>query len=282
MQNIMLPPRFERMPQFASSHMIDEPNSSQHTRLVHTHENELELLFISSGQGEHIIDGHVYEIAAGDMVVCNAGTLHGEDIARKRQMHSYCLSFTGVKLQGLPEGCMAAPEDWPVLSLGAQAEAVSQMMKLIHALSGQQALACAHIALGILLLIYARLQSSAEHPAKKQDSTAGLMAHRIQRYLDLHYAERLSLGTVSTALHISEYYLAHVFKDEYGIPPMQYVLKRRIGEAQTLLMDTNISIATISEQLGYENPANFSTVFRKYVGMSPSRYRRVFQQLNAE
>ena len=65
-----------------------------------------------------------------------------------------------------------------------------------------------------------------------------------------------------------------------GVPPMQYVIKRRIGEAQTLLMDTDLPVAVISEQLGYSNPWNFSTAFRKCVGMSPSQYREAFDSLH--
>ena len=78
---------------------------------------------------------------------------------------------------------------------------------------------------------------------------------------------------------MSEYHVAHVFKDEMGTSPMQYVMHRRMGEAQTLLMDTNLSIGDIADCLGYTNPWNFSTAFGKCVGMTPSQYRQSFRQM---
>ena len=60
-------------------------------------------------------------------------------------------------------------------------------------------------------------------------------------------AEPITLRMVAERLRVSEYYLAHVFKQEFGVPPMQYVMKRRIGEAQGFLMNTSIPIAEIAD-----------------------------------
>lgn len=284
MEEYGLPPEFDSrsMPRLAGAHMIDEQHSSRHSRLMHTHENALELLYIYSGHGEHIINGRLYRVQAGDMVICNAGVLHGEDPERARQMRSYSIALTGVKVRGLPEGCLIGESINPVISCGMLAEQIGPMMRLIFLLQSDQRnlrQVCQHTALAVLVLIWDFLQNRAERMHEKQHPASGILALRIQRYLDAHYREPLTLRSVSLALRVSEYYLAHVFKQEYGMPPMQYVLKRRIGEAQTLLMDTNLPVAEISEQLGYENPWNFSTAFRRKVGMSPSQYRTAFRTM---
>ena len=75
-----------------------------------------------------------------------------------------------------------------------------------------------------------------------------VLAHRVRRYLDAHHCEPITLRMVAERLRVSEYYLAHVFKQEFGVPPMQYVMKRRIGEAQGILMPvsyTHLTLPTI-------------------------------------
>ena len=59
---------------------------------------------------------------------------------------------------------------------------------------------------------------------------------------------------------MSEYYLAHVFKQEFGVPPMQYVMKRRIGEAQGILMHTETPIAEIADTLGFSSICHFNAM----------------------
>ena len=100
----------------------------------------------------------------------------------------------------------------------------------------------------------------------------------MRQYLDKHHSEGLTLASVSEQLNISEYYLAHVFKQEFGIPPMQYVMKRRIGEAQELLMNTELPVAEVADRLGYSSVCHFNAMFKKNVGMPPGKFRQSFRK----
>ena len=56
---------------------------------------------------------------------------------------------------------------------------------------------------------------------------------------------------------------------------MQYLLRRRIGEAQTLLITTDLSITRIAEMVGYDTQSYFNLQFaRKNVGMPPNKFRQ--------
>jgi AraC-like DNA-binding protein len=70
--------------------------------------------------------------------------------------------------------------------------------------------------------------------------------------------------------------LAHVFKESTGFSPIQYIIRRRIGEAQSLLINTNESVTNISGIVGYDNTSYFTTLFSKTVGMSPKKYRQLW------
>ena len=62
------------------------------------------------------------------------------------------------------------------------------------------------------------------------------------------------------------------------MPPMQYVMKRRIGEAQGFLMNTSIPIAEIADTLGFSSICHFNTMFKKYTGTPPGKFRQSFKQ----
>ena len=86
--------------------------------------------------------------------------------------------------------------------------------------------------------------------------------------------EPITLQSMGEALHISPYYLSHVFKQMSGYSPVQYLLRRRIGEAQTLLITTDLSITRIAEMVGYDTPSYFNLQFTKNVGMPPNKFRQ--------
>jgi AraC-like DNA-binding protein len=55
---------------------------------------------------------------------------------------------------------------------------------------------------------------------------------------------------------------------------MQYIIRRRIGQAQSLLLNTGYSVTQIAAMVGYNNLNHFHCAFAKIVGMAPGRYRR--------
>ena len=64
------------------------------------------------------------------------------------------------------------------------------------------------------------------------------------------------------------------FKQYAGTTPMQYLVERRMANAQVLLETTSYNISEIAALVGYDNPLYFSRIFRKQKGMSPSEYRK--------
>lgn len=66
------------------------------------------------------------------------------------------------------------------------------------------------------------------------------------------------------------------FKKHLGISPQKYIIQSRIDKAKSLLLDKYNSIGEISSLLGYSDSFSFSKQFHKYVGKSPSDYRKSF------
>lgn len=88
----------------------------------------------------------------------------------------------------------------------------------------------------------------------------------------------LHLPELGERFHISHYYPSRLFKAETGLSPMKYVMYRKIGESQNLLMNTELPIGTISDRMGFLDNCHFSTTFKKYIGLTPTQYRQHFQK----
>lgn len=267
----------DKIPQFCGSHLITEEHSCKHAVLPHTHENFLELYYVYSGEGRYMVNNRFYDVKAGDIVICNAGVLHGEDPNELRHSKSYSVAISNVSFLGLPKNQLCDAETEPVLSCGMLTPQIGEIFHLIYLLSYDKKNlyeTCNSLALSLLLLTYEMLLSRSRHAAIRPRSSASATADRIQQYLDSHYREPITLTIVSKSLHINPYYLSHVFKNEFDVPPMQYVMKRRIGEAQTLLTDSSASIGEIADYLGFSSICHLNTMFNKYVGMPPGKYRQ--------
>ena len=85
----------------------------------------------------------------------------------------------------------------------------------------------------------------------------------LKDYIDRHFMEELSVETLSARIHMSTSGLAHQFKKRFGI-----------GEAQTLLVTTDLSITEVSARIGFDNISYFNNQFKKFTGLSPQSYRK--------
>lgn len=92
-------------------------------------------------------------------------------------------------------------------------------------------------------------------------------------YIHQHYASRVQIETLSEVCHLSKYHFIREFKRATGESPYQYILHYRINQAKRLLVDTNLSIESIAEQVGFSSPHNFSSQFHSIVTVTPSTYR---------
>ena len=132
---------------------------------------------------------------------------------------------------------------------------------------------CGGLLLFLLLVSVLTVTAGSRAESEKPLEEPHILGRRIKEYIDKHYMEPITLQSMGEALHISSYYLSHVFKQMSGYSPVQYLLRRRIGEAQTLLITTELSVTRIAEMVGYDSSSYFNLQFTKNVGMPPNKYR---------
>lgn len=105
------------------------------------------------------------------------------------------------------------------------------------------------------------------------DSTK-LLALNAKQYIEENYPNpELSVETLCTYLHVSPAYFSTVFKRETGMSFVSYLTQFRLEQAVQLLNTTSDKTYIIAEKVGYPEPNYFSYVFKKNLGVSPSKYR---------
>lgn len=97
---------------------------------------------------------------------------------------------------------------------------------------------------------------------------------QICRYVNLHYAEHISLSMFANQLFTSKSSISRHFKNTVGIGFAEYVLDIRIRNAKRELQSTNKEITRIAIESGFTNISTFTRAFRQIVGVSPSVYRK--------
>lgn len=113
--------------------------------------------------------------------------------------------------------------------------------------------------------------------SEAKGETSGLPGFKLRRVTDWmaeHMADEFSLGRLAEQAGMSEFHFNRLFKRATGVPPSQYQIKLRLDAARRLLRETNKSIITIANDVGYSNPSHFAQLFRKEAGLSPTDYRR--------
>ena len=113
-----------------------------------------------------------------------------------------------------------------------------------------------------------------EIPAARRRCT--LPPWRLQRaiaYCEEHLDQAVSLAELAAAAGLSRMHFAAQFKAAVGLRPHEYLLRRRIGRAQALLIRGNARLVDVALSVGFQSQAHFTSVFKRYAGLPPRAWR---------
>ena len=253
------------------------PDASTHPRVMHAHEDFVEIILICSGSSEYLIHDKKCFIRPGDLLVYNAGVVHDEISGPDIEIGSYCVAIGGLHMPGLKPNMLIPADEGYVFPTGrsfGDLRILFEMMFRNLASGEPRAEAFCSSLMHALLVKVLAVTEGADAADEKPVEEPPILGRRIKEYIDRHYMEPITLQSMGEALHISPYYLSHVFKQMSGYSPVQYLLRRRIGEAQTLLITTDLPITRIAEMVGYDTQSYFNLQFTKNVGMPPNKFRQ--------
>jgi AraC-like DNA-binding protein len=108
-----------------------------------------------------------------------------------------------------------------------------------------------------------------------------LQLWRLQRvvlYIEAHLADHVTLLEMSKEAGFSPMHFAGLFRLATGVRPHEYVLRRKIEEAQLVLLTSSMPIVDVALSFGFLSQAHFTTVFKRFVGSPPLRWQSVHQR----
>jgi len=106
------------------------------------------------------------------------------------------------------------------------------------------------------------------------DPSDRAMVQRACRRLAESFDRRLALPELATSLNVGYERFRKVFREQVGLSPGEYRVRRRIDRARELIVQQRLSNKQIAALLGYADPFAFSKQFKKVVGQSPAAFRR--------
>ena len=242
----------------------------------HIH-NCSELFYVIEGQGQFLIENQTYPVSANDLVIVNPNVLHTE-----ASLDASPLKYIVLGIEGLELTATSKHENthFCIMNLKNIKDTVlhylQNMLSEIETKKPGYDTVCQNL-MEILIVLLGRQTnfSTVLTPINKKTNR---LCSAVKRYIDSHYQETITLDQLSELNHVSKFHLSHAFTEEYGISPINYLISKRISEAEHLLKTTDFPLSFISSNTGFFSSSYFAQMFRKQTGMSPTEFRKKSRQ----
>jgi AraC-like DNA-binding protein len=92
------------------------------------------------------------------------------------------------------------------------------------------------------------------------------------KFIDYNYSCNITVSSIAASAGISRSHLYRLFMQHISMPPNEYLMRYRIGKAAELLKTGGLTVGEVAYSTGFSDQLYFSRVFRRYMGVPPSRY----------
>lgn len=165
-------------------------------------------------------------------------------------------------------------EDQGLYSCCGASATIDLTLHLVERLCGRDTmLACAQWFLADLPRVRQRVPPPL---LRTRPAEPGAMA-AVERSILGRFQEPIHFESLAREFGMSWRTFYRRFQETFGDPPKVYLQKLRLNAARRLLEADQLSVDQVATQVGYGDPAFFRTLFKRYVGMTPSRYRENFR-----
>ncbi|MCR2807536.1 AraC family transcriptional regulator [Paenibacillus soyae] len=256
----------------------------------------VELVYVMSGEGYHYVGDSMERTFKGCLYVLPVGTSHifrpsGASGKTKLVVYNLCIrpAFIG-ELRSWLGDYGAGGKLWSVFegAPGSHIRLVDHSMRLgrvfeqLHQEFEERKPGYEASMLSVLLQLTVQIARQLETERKAEGgSGAGPGAGRrrsemsaILGHIDEHLTEPLTLERLAEKAGMSLRHFIRKFRQWTGMGFSDYLQRKRIDLACRLLLETDDKIDHIAKSTGYRDLAHFRQVFRKWMGVSPSQYRR--------
>ena len=245
----------------------------------HYHEGH-EILFVTVGQIRVTVEGQEYIAGPGDLVLLSRFEEHAMQVLTP-QYRRYALqlghepsAYTAedpvlssvlVNRGGSFRHVVSTAERFPAFE-----EVFRQMLLESKDRSPMWEIRLALLQQELLILLYRH----APMLFVTDSSRMAAMVDGIRTGMEQRFQEKMSLEGLAREWHVSASHLAHSFRQITGYAPMEYLTACRLSAAKKYLSTTALPVQEIVDLCGFGDESNFSRLFRRRTGMTPTAFRK--------
>lgn len=259
--------------------------------LYHDHDFA-EITYILSGKGKYYLEGTVYDVCAGDIVICNPGVKHHNIVtSEKEPTVEVFIGFTNFQFKSMPPNSLLLKDNEYILHCSAELK--KEMSKICWEMvaeqesdhAGKYFMLKAQLMQMLLLIVRELIGGDMEDKQQScnfESYNKNYVVKKIVNYLNENYASKISLDKIAKNMYLSPVYISKIFKEETGESPINYLIKIRLEKARDILISGDSgSIKHIANSVGYDDVYHFSKLFKKYYGISPLYYKKTMSKKKA-
>ena len=252
--------------------------------VCHWHDG-IEIIAVTEGRIEHIVNGESYVMGAGDVMFVNSGSMHEGRAVDNGEGKYFALSFLVSLLSPEESGRVAEKYFGDTMSNGSiphlylpQGSAASEkIIEICTAICGYQHRREPCYELYIkseLFRLWAILCKEASRVGveRKPDASVERVKTAVE-YIEENYRNKISLEDISAACKISKSELYRSFKRVMKRTPIDYVVDFRMRRSM-LLLDKGASVTEAAMSSGFFDSSYYTKMFKRYVGCTPREYLR--------
>ncbi len=262
---------------------IDREENNKPYVMKNSHMHDYyEVYYLMNGTRRYFINHTLYNMEPGDVILVNKGDLHLTTmISSEYYYERYLMTFNDKFVE---RACENIDHDLFMNAFNAKKVHVPVSKRyafeaLLHKLSAEceksdeyaEFLAHSHMA---EIMIF--LDRCAGHSVAPFDDIS-VHEERIQqvcKYIINYYNQPITLADISKMAYMSPTYFSKKFKKVTGFGFNEYLNNVRIKMATNMLVETQYSVTEIARFCGYKDSNYFGDVFKKIMGVSPSKYRK--------
>ncbi len=237
--------------------------------------NSFLILLTLSGQGSLIYRGQKYTLSPGQGFFIDCLEHNYYRTVSKKSWTTCWVHFNGGNARSYYELFQkSAP---PVVRLVDPAAFQSAIMETIHRhddFSAETELMCSRLIMDLLTMMLQSAPSKLFHITAVPEYIQAIVQH-----IEKNYAENISLNELSEQYAVSKFHLSRVFKRYIGIPIHEYQIQLRINLSKGMLISSPLSVAEVSQKVGFDNVSHFITLFKERVHDTPHTFRKKWQSL---
>jgi AraC-like DNA-binding protein len=241
------------------------------------------MAFVLSGEGKYHIEGRMYEVKEGDLLILNPGVRHQAILRQDRETPTteFFVGFCDIQIPGYPHNYLPIPEGGHILhTSGELRQRISRLcasMEIENTVyrEGRYFMMKAYLMQLILVVIREQCEPVVPNVGYAFESVnKKYVVEQVLNYLENHYSEKISLDRIAGNMYLSPFYISRIFKSETGDTPISHLIDIRMEKAKELLQQKDYSVQEIAALVGYDDAYHFSKLFKKRYGISPSQVRK--------